>query len=79
MSIMFLVFPSLDRHVHFLQIDKNILFIITSIRDELLMVETSMTLNDPESSKYEDLVFFSRMNCADMAKDRSGQLANRKC
>jgi len=47
--------------------------IITSTYDELLMVSTSMTLNDPELPKQGVLMFFlqflaaahiSRVNCA---------------
>jgi len=41
-----------------MQIDTNVLLIITSISNELLVLSTSMILNNLESPKYEVSVCF---------------------
>jgi len=47
-----------------LQIDTDLLHIITSTADELPGVPTSMTLNDLESKKYRfQVIFFAILGC----------------
>jgi len=64
------------------------LLIITSTGNELLVVLTSMTLNDLYHPKYRFLVIClrllsaahtSRVNCDKIYEDRPRQLANKNC